>query len=211
MPISDQPVTTPIDFGSTIPSSTIKILPKQEKSNRKDYGRHKRTRLEKIALKAKETSAKLEPEVTDNAEKLPAPENNLLEPKDIPGMESGDHEEEKKSSEDLLAPPPEKKPRVKNIDPTKPAFRATCYRTGQNHAFNSMCAAANFGGAVQTYFGWNVDMKNFDIEVVLTINDDDISVGIALTRTSLHRRLITNFGPTTLRPTTAYNMLRYVY
>lgn len=51
-------------------------------------------------------------------------------------------------------------------------------------------------------------MKNFDIEVILTVNDDDVSVSIALTKTSLHRRLITDFGPTTLRPTTAYNMLR---
>ncbi|XP_052831874.1 tRNA (guanine(6)-N2)-methyltransferase THUMP3-like [Octopus bimaculoides] len=51
-------------------------------------------------------------------------------------------------------------------------------------------------------------MKNFNIEVILRIVDDSVSVSIALTKESLHRRLITNFGPTTLRATTAYNMLR---
>ncbi|XP_041350135.1 THUMP domain-containing protein 3-like [Gigantopelta aegis] len=96
----------------------------------------------------------------------------------------------------------------KKVDPTKPTFRVTCNRTGEGHSFDSMCAAANFGDAVQTYFGWNVDMKNFDIEVILNIEDRDVSVGIGLTKQSLHRRNLSSFGPTTLRPTIAYNMLR---
>lgn len=200
LPISDEPVTTiPIDFGSVIPSSSIKTLPKQAKSNRKDYGRHKRTKLEKKALKENK-------DVAGVTEKSSSPENDLSEPKDLAEQNIVDKHEN--SSAEPVLPPPEKKPRVKHVDPSKPSFRATCYRTGQNHVFNSMCAAANFGGAVQTYFGWNVEMRNFDIEVVLTIVDDDVAVGIALTKTSLHRRLITDFGPTTLRPTTAYNMLR---
>lgn len=33
-------------------------------------------------------------------------------------------------------------------------------------------------------------------------------IGIALTEESLHRRNITHFGPTTLRSTLAYGMLR---
>ena len=36
-------------------------------------------------------------------------------------------------------------------------------------------------------------------------------LGISLTKESLHRRNIANFGPTTLRPTIAYCMLRSVY
>ena len=95
-------------------------------------------------------------------------------------------------------------------DPTMPAFRATCYRTGKGHVFQSPQAAAAFGGAVQDYFLWNVKMKDFDIEVVLSIEERDVTVMIALTKESLHRRHITKFGPTTLRPTIAYGMLRYV-
>ncbi|XP_074646228.1 tRNA (guanine(6)-N(2))-methyltransferase THUMP3-like [Tubulanus polymorphus] len=93
-------------------------------------------------------------------------------------------------------------------NPSLPGFRATCYRTGKNHVFQSMQAAARFGGLIQDYFGWNVNLKNFDIEVVLNINDNDVSVMIPLTRKSLHRRNMSNLGPTTLRATIAYNMLR---
>ena len=92
-------------------------------------------------------------------------------------------------------------------DPELPAFRVTCYRTGK-HVFQSPAAAANFGGEVNNYFGWNVSMKKFDIEVILNIEQDHIYVSLALTRESLHRRNLTSFGPTTLRPTIAYNMLR---
>ena len=88
------------------------------------------------------------------------------------------------------------------------SFRATCYRTGKHHCFQSPAAAAHFGGAVQDYFGWNVDLTNYDIEVVLCIESSDIRVGISLTNQSLHRRHITHFGKTTLRPTIAYGMLR---
>lgn len=89
-----------------------------------------------------------------------------------------------------------------------PSFRATCHRTGTNHCFQSPDAAAHFGGAVQDYFGWKVDLSNYDIEVVLCIEDRDVRVGISLTQHSLHRRHITHFGSTTLRPTVAHGMLR---
>ena len=103
-----------------------------------------------------------------------------------------------------------KKPRtrINPWDPMKPAFRVTCNRVGDHHNFDSMTAAANFGGAIYRYFGWNVEMKDFDIEVMLNIEDEEVSVGIGLTRESLHQRNIGHFGPTTLRPTIAYNMLR---
>ncbi|XP_059539535.1 tRNA (guanine(6)-N2)-methyltransferase THUMP3-like [Myotis daubentonii] len=51
-------------------------------------------------------------------------------------------------------------------------------------------------------------MTNFDVEVLLNIHDNEVIVGIALTEESLHRRNITHFGSTTLRPTLPYGMLR---
>ncbi|KAK3601761.1 hypothetical protein CHS0354_016124 [Potamilus streckersoni] len=92
-------------------------------------------------------------------------------------------------------------------DPSKPSFRVTCIRNGE-HCFDSMKAAANFGGAIHNLFGWNVNMKNYDIEVVLVIDGQELSVCIALTKESLHKRNLSHFGSTTLRPTIAYNMLR---
>ncbi|XP_012587622.1 PREDICTED: THUMP domain-containing protein 3 isoform X2 [Condylura cristata] len=87
-------------------------------------------------------------------------------------------------------------------------FRVTCNRAGDKHCFTSNEAARDFGGAVQDYFKWKADMTNFDVEVLLNIHEHDIIVGIALTEESLHRRNITHFGPTTLRSTLAYGMLR---
>ena len=89
-----------------------------------------------------------------------------------------------------------------------PSFRATCYRTGSHHCFQSPTAASHFGGAVHDYFGWNVDLSNYDIEVILCIEDRNVRIGISLTGQSLHRRHITHFGKTTLRPTIAHGMLR---
>ncbi|XP_013378720.1 THUMP domain-containing protein 3 [Lingula anatina] len=96
----------------------------------------------------------------------------------------------------------------RTFNPNLPKFRATCYRTGNNHSFQSMEAASQFGGTIQDYFGWNVDLKNHDLEVVLNIADNDVYVTLGLTTESLHKRNIVDFGPTTLRTTIAYNMLR---
>lgn len=103
-----------------------------------------------------------------------------------------------------------KKPRVRENpwDPLMPSFRVTCLRHGDKHNFDSMTAAANFGGAIYNYFKWNVKMTEFDIEVILGIEDHEVTVSLGLTKESLHRRNITHFGPTTLRPTICYNMLR---
>lgn len=87
-------------------------------------------------------------------------------------------------------------------------FRVTCNRAGEKHCFTSNEAARDFGGAVQEYFKWKADMTSFDVEVLLNIHDNEVLVGIALTEESLHRRNITHFGPTTLRSTLAYGMLR---
>lgn len=107
-----------------------------------------------------------------------------------------------------VSEPASKKARLTEYNPDNPAFRVTCHRSGDNHSFDSMGAASNFGGAIYNYFKWNVSMKEFDIEVMLYIEDSDVRVGLALTKQSLHRRNTTAFGPTTLRPTIAYNMLR---
>lgn len=105
-----------------------------------------------------------------------------------------------------------KKPRVRENpwDPLMPSFRVTCNRNGDVHNFDSMTAAANFGGAIYNYYKWNVKMTEFDIEVILGIEGHEVTVSLGLTKESLHRRNITHFGPTTLRPTIAYSMLRFV-
>ncbi|KAF7661710.1 hypothetical protein LDENG_00255530 [Lucifuga dentata] len=87
-------------------------------------------------------------------------------------------------------------------------FRVTCNRAGDKHSFSSNEAARDFGGAVQEFFQWKADMTKFDIEVLLNIHNEEVVVGIALTEESLHRRNITHFGPTTLRSTLCYGMLR---
>uniref|UniRef100_A0A3Q4C0Z4 THUMP domain-containing protein n=1 Tax=Mola mola TaxID=94237 RepID=A0A3Q4C0Z4_MOLML len=87
-------------------------------------------------------------------------------------------------------------------------FRVTCSRAGDKHSFSSNEAARDFGGAVQEFFQWKADMTKFDIEVLLNIHNEEVVIGIALTEESLHRRNISHFGPTTLRSTLCYGMLR---
>ncbi|XP_038666723.1 THUMP domain-containing protein 3 isoform X1 [Scyliorhinus canicula] len=87
-------------------------------------------------------------------------------------------------------------------------FRVTCNRSGEKHSFTSMEAAREFGGAVQDLFQWKADMTKFDVEILLNIHENEVVIGIALTEESLHKRNITHFGPTTLRSTLAYGMLR---
>jgi len=96
----------------------------------------------------------------------------------------------------------------KERDPTKPTFRVTCNRVGEGHKFDSTSAAACLGSAINRYFGWSVDLKKFDFEILLNIDNEEVTVAIALTKVSLHNRNMTAFGPTTLRSTIAYNMLR---
>lgn len=88
-----------------------------------------------------------------------------------------------------------------------PAYRATCYRSGQ-HCFTSQKAMAIFGGALNTTFDWKVDLSNYDVEVVLIIDGEEVSISLTLTEEPLFKRNIVYFGPTTLRSTIAYNMIR---
>lgn len=88
-----------------------------------------------------------------------------------------------------------------------PKFRVTCTRTGNSHNFSSPEAAAKFGGGINDWFGWRVDLSNPDIEVLLNIVDNSVVIGIALTKESRGKRNIAHFGPTTLKSSIAYCML----
>ena len=92
--------------------------------------------------------------------------------------------------------------------PQQISFRVTCNRIGRKHCFSSVEAASHFGAGLARYFGWKVQLKNPDLEVLLSIANDDATVRIALSRESKHKRNIAHFGPTTLRSTIAYGMLR---
>ena len=87
-------------------------------------------------------------------------------------------------------------------------FRATCTRGGRKHGFTSQDAAKHFGAGLARYFGWKVQLKQPDIEILLVISGDSARVGVALTREAKFKRNITQFGPTTLRATIAYGLLR---
>ena len=87
-------------------------------------------------------------------------------------------------------------------------FRVTCTRTGTKHTISSMEAAKYFGSGVSLLFGWKVKLTHPDIEVLLSITDNDCLISILLTQDSRHIRNITHFGPTTLRSTIAYGLVR---
>lgn len=87
-------------------------------------------------------------------------------------------------------------------------FRVTCTRTGTKHSVSSMEVAKYFGSGVSLLFGWKVKLVHPDIEVLLSITDNDCLISISLTQDSRHLRNITHFGPTTLRSTIAYGLVR---
>ncbi len=87
-------------------------------------------------------------------------------------------------------------------------FRVTCVRGGRKHVFSSNEAAGALGAGLVEKFGWKVKMKDSDLEVLLRISGDHMEVGVALNREAKFKRNITHFGPTSLRPTIAYALLR---
>ncbi|XP_054831131.1 tRNA (guanine(6)-N2)-methyltransferase THUMP3 [Eublepharis macularius] len=182
---------------------------KKKKTRQKKGNQHSNTRKQKL-----ENDIKGEGTV----EGLHDPLQNIL------GLESAEIQDAQKTDE--VMPPNEdeqsdSKEEVASSDENKSGdckksemeaqvvkFRVTCNRAGDKHSFTSNEAARDFGGAVQDFFQWKADMTNFDVEVLLNIHSNEVVVGIALTEESLHRRNITHFGPTTLRSTLAYGMLR---
>ncbi|ELT94984.1 hypothetical protein CAPTEDRAFT_229121 [Capitella teleta] len=103
---------------------------------------------------------------------------------------------------------PKENPTEEDKKTLLPKFRATCYRSHGKHSFQSPQAAAAFGGVINDYFAWNVDLENHNINAVLIVEGSNMYAAIELTKTSLHKRHIVKFGYTTLRGTIAYNMLR---
>ena len=93
---------------------------------------------------------------------------------------------------------------------TPVTFRVTCTRGGGKHSFSSMDAARCFGAGLARRFGWTVQLKNAELEVLLTIMGESMTVAIALNQESKYKRNIAHFGPTTLRSTIAYGLLRYM-
>ncbi|XP_042361168.1 THUMP domain-containing protein 3 [Plectropomus leopardus] len=124
-------------------------------------------------------------------------------PQEASDVESQMQAESMRDTEASMQDSEEAAPEVKLIK-----FRVTCNRAGDKHSFSSNEAARDFGGAVQEFFQWKADMTKFDIEVLLNIHNEEVVIGIALTEESLHRRNISHFGPTTLRSTLCYGMLR---
>ena len=94
------------------------------------------------------------------------------------------------------------------LEGDKTTFRVTCTRTGTKHSVSSMEVAKYFGSGMSRLFGWKVKLVHPDIEVLLAITDNDCLISISLTQDSRHLRNISHFGPTTLRSTIAYGLVR---
>lgn len=86
-------------------------------------------------------------------------------------------------------------------------YRVTCERTGK-HAFESKDIARITGEIVQDKYHWIVDLTKYHLEVVCKLIDDLLITHLRVTHESKHRRNIASFGPTTLRSTICYNLLR---
>nr|XP_012221452.1 PREDICTED: THUMP domain-containing protein 3-like [Linepithema humile] len=86
-------------------------------------------------------------------------------------------------------------------------YRVTCERSGK-HAFESKDVAMVIGGELQDKYHWMVDLSMYHLEVVCKLTDGELLMHLRVTHESKHCRNIVNFGPTTLRSTICYSMLR---
>ncbi|KAG7206752.1 hypothetical protein KM043_000675 [Ampulex compressa] len=86
-------------------------------------------------------------------------------------------------------------------------YRVTCERTG-THAFESSDVARVVGGELQDKFLWLVDLTMYHLEIYCKLISNILITHLRVTHESKHRRNITAFGPTTLRATVCYNLLR---
>ncbi|XP_076235804.1 tRNA (guanine(6)-N(2))-methyltransferase THUMP3 [Calliopsis andreniformis] len=89
-------------------------------------------------------------------------------------------------------------------------YRVTCERTGK-HVFESADVARIIGGELQDKYLWLVDLSAYYLEIVCKLIDDELVTHLRVTHESKHRRNITCFGPTTLRATVCYNLLRLAH
>ncbi|XP_030632610.1 tRNA (guanine(6)-N(2))-methyltransferase THUMP3 [Chanos chanos] len=143
-----------------------------------------------------------------NAASRPSPDAGQDAAEDAVSMETEHKAAQEVDGQEGGSPERDGEPKEEGSEVKPLKFRVTCNRAGDKHSFTSNEAAREFGGAVQEVFQWKADMTRFDVEVLLNIHNSEVVVGIALTEESLHRRNITHFGPTTLRSTLAYGMLR---
>lgn len=96
-----------------------------------------------------------------------------------------------------------------NIDLEGPRFRVTCHREGKNlFSFTSMEAAAFYGGEIHNCFRWKADMENFNIEIILRINKNEILASIPLVQNCLSFRNLIERGPACLKGTICYGLLK---
>ena len=96
--------------------------------------------------------------------------------------------------------------RMVNDTNVKPSFRITCNRTG-NQKFTSQDAAGVFG-QMNDIFHWPVSLKQFDMEILLTIKEKKFEIAICLSKVSLYNRYIVAYGITSLRGTIAFNLIQ---
>ncbi|KAL0107957.1 hypothetical protein PUN28_014900 [Cardiocondyla obscurior] len=107
----------------------------------------------------------------------------------------------------------EEKGKKRGSDPSKSdendvlKYRVTCERSGK-HAIESNEVARIIGEVVQDKFHWIVDLSMYHLEIVCKLIDDQLTTHLRVTHKSLHNRNIMHFGPTTLRSTICYNLLK---
>lgn len=90
----------------------------------------------------------------------------------------------------------------------QPKFRVSSNRYGPEHKFTSPEICCLFGHVVDTKFGWPIKMKDYDLEIMVNFNENQIYAGFTLSHLSLDRRNIISVGFTTLRAATCYALLR---
>ncbi|XP_071572278.1 tRNA (guanine(6)-N(2))-methyltransferase THUMP3 [Temnothorax nylanderi] len=107
----------------------------------------------------------------------------------------------------------EEKGKKRGQDPSKSdesnvlKYRVTCERNGK-HAVESKDVATVIGEVLQDKFHWIVDLSMYHLEVVCKLINDQLTTHFRVTHKSMHNRNIINFGPTTLRSTICYNLLK---
>ena len=76
------------------------------------------------------------------------------------------------------------------------------------HSFTSMDAAGALGAAVNVALHWRVQMKAMDVELVLKVHNRSARVMLPINATTMFKRNIVAFGPTTLRATISHGLCR---
>ncbi|XP_011052973.1 PREDICTED: THUMP domain-containing protein 3-like isoform X2 [Acromyrmex echinatior] len=107
----------------------------------------------------------------------------------------------------------EEKGKKRGQDPSKSQendvlkYRVTCERNGK-HAVESKDVARVIGEVLQDKFHWLVDLSMYHLEILCKLVNDQLITHLRVTHKSKHHRNIVNFGPTTLRSTICYNLLK---